>query len=545
MKRRASNVTARLGGRQTWGGKKDDDGHREFRVEHHVFTDDSEDGPYTAMTCPGLPLPGAMWNFGNDIDVWAFCYPSMECDVFQEEAGSPNKDWLIKQKFSTKPLRRCQDTQIEDPLLEPQGISGGFVKFTKEATRDRFGRLIKSSSHEIIRGPGVEFEKNRPTVTIEQNVLFLGLEDFSRQIDHVNDSLLWGCPPRCVKLSDVSWKRKLFGICNYYYTRVFTFDVDFDTFDRNVPDEGTKVLNGHWRFSKIGTASGGFYLKIYVPLFDSNGLPIGKQSFNTSPLSNSATASDVANEILSLIGSGNCTANGGPLPQPIDVEFLGDYALMNLDPMTAGSSLYEVKTIQNGNSISNDIQRIQEFGPNSWIVDKVGGKMPDWKNPAHFIRFKDRNGENSRTLLDGRGLPAEKTDSYSEDNINTVQELILYGAPDAGTFTLSLDGETTADISFNDTNTAIKNAIEGLTNVDIVDVTLGPLPNTSVKIEFQGTHAGQNVPLMTVDTTNLTGPNSVLGEVTYAAGVQAAKIHVEYYPETNFLELGIPVEIGN
>lgn len=538
-------MTAKIGGRTTWGGKKDDDGHREFRVEHHVFTDDPKDGPSTAMNCPGLPLPGAIWNFGNDLDTWAFCYPSMECDIFKEEDGSPNKDWLIKQKFSTKPLRRCQDTEIEDPLLEPQGISGGFVKYTKEATRDRFGKLIRSSSHEIIRGPGVEFERNRPTVVIEQNVLFLGLENFSNQIDHVNDALLWECPARCVKLSDVSWKRKLFGVCNYYYTRVFTFDIDFETFDRNIPDEGTKVLNGHWRLSRLGTESGGFFLKLHVPIFDDSGIPIDKQSFTTASFTNSATAADVANEIQSLIGSGNCTASGGPLPTPIDVEFLGSYALMDMVPMTAGSSLYEVKTVQNGNSLANDIQRIQPFGPNSWIVDRVDGKQPDWRNPAHFIRFKDRNGENARTLLDGRGLPAEKTDSYAEDNINTVEELILYGSPDGGTFTLTLNGQTTTSISFNASNTDIKNALEALTDIDQVSVTGGPLPNFAVKIEFQGIQAGQNVPLMIVDTSSLTGPNTVLGEVQYASGTQAAKINVQYYPEANFLELGIPVEIGN
>lgn len=538
-------MAAKLGGRRTWGGKKDDDGHREFNIEHHVYTDDPQDGPAIAMNCPGLPLPGAIWNFGNDIYIWAFCYPSMECNIFQEEEGSPNKDWLIKQKFSTKPLRRCQDTEIEDPLLEPQGISGGFIKYTKEATRDRFGRLIRSSSHEVIRGPGVEFERNRPTVVIEQNVLFLGLEDFSQQIDHVNDSLLWGCPPRCVKLSDISWKRKLYGVCNYYYTRVFTFDVDFETFDRDVPDEGTKVLNGHWRFSRIGTETGGFFLKLYTPLFNDDGIPIGKQSFTTSPLSNTATAADVSNEIQSLIGTGNCTASGGPLPEPIDVEFLGDFALMNMDPISVGSSLYEIKTVQNGNSVANDIQRIQPFGPNSWIVDRIDGKQPDWKNPAHFIRFKDRNGENARTLLDGRGLPAEKTDSYAEDVLNTVQELTFYGSPTGGTFTLFLDGETTADINWNDSNTNIKNALEALVGVDQVEVTGGPIPNTPVKIEFKGAHTGLNVPLMTVDVTNLTGPNTVLGEIQYASGTQAAKIHVEYYPEANFLELGIPVEIGN
>ena len=40
-----------------------------------------------------------------------------------------------------------------------------------------------------------------------------------------------------------------------------------------------------------------------------------------------------------------------------------------------------------------------------WVLDNVGGSAPNPLNPLHFVRYKDRNGENSRVILDGHGRP--------------------------------------------------------------------------------------------------------------------------------------------
>jgi len=245
---------------RTWGGDRDEEGHRTFTVVHLVRTDDFDDGPQIVMNTPGLPAIGSFWNFGNDVDVWAFCYPDMNVKIHKEKEGDPNKHWRVRQKFSTIPLKRCQDETIEDPLLEPQKISGSFVKYTKEASQDRFGNMIKNSAHETYRGPQVEFDHNRPTVRIEQNQALLGLDTFTEIVDTVNDAPLWGLGVRKIKLSDVSWERKLYGLCNFYYTRVFDFDIDFKTFDREILDEGTKVLNGDWPVG-TGTQTDGWILQ--------------------------------------------------------------------------------------------------------------------------------------------------------------------------------------------------------------------------------------------------------------------------------------------
>lgn len=42
----------------------------------------------------------------------------------------------------------------------------------------------------------------------------------------------------------------------------------------------------------------------------------------------------------------------------------------------------------------------------SWSLDNIAGQPPDPNNPQHFIRFKDKNQENTSVLLDGKGQPA-------------------------------------------------------------------------------------------------------------------------------------------
>jgi len=233
-----------------WGGSRDREGHREYWIEHLVVTDSPQDGPVTAIGAPGLPLIGHVWNFGNDLDIWAVCLPDLVIKRHSAKKGEPHQYWTIRNTYSTKPLSRCQDEDIEDPLLEPPKVSGSFVKYLREATQDKDGAAILNSSHEPLLGNNAEFDNNRPTVRIGMNTASLGLATFAQMVDTVNDANLWGLGPRKIKLSNVSWERKILGTCGYYYTRNFEFDIDYNTFDRTVTDKGTKVfddVNGNSR----------------------------------------------------------------------------------------------------------------------------------------------------------------------------------------------------------------------------------------------------------------------------------------------------------
>jgi len=233
---------------RTFSGSRDDEGHRSFSVTHLVEDNyvGGVAGPFTVLNTPGLPQIGSTWNFGTDNDIWAFCTPKADVRIHMEKEGDTPLIWGVTQDFTTNPAKRCQDNDVEDPLLEPDRIRGSFAKYTQEVTKDRQGRPIKNSSHEIIYGPQVEFDFNRATVSIQQNVADLELDMFLAMIDTVNDDTLWGLGPRKVKLSNAPWSREYKGSCEVYYTRTFEFDIDFKTFDKDPLDEGTKVLMGEW-----------------------------------------------------------------------------------------------------------------------------------------------------------------------------------------------------------------------------------------------------------------------------------------------------------
>lgn len=214
-------------GRIDWSLTRDQEGHRDYKLRSLIVTTDLADGPKTAFLAAGNPAVGAIWSYGNDSDPWAFCWPT--ANITPIVVKEPGYWWILENLFTTRPLKRCQDSQIENPLAEPQGLSGSFVKYTRELERDRFGRLVLSSSHERIRG--LEVDANRPSVVVEQNVSALGIGTFAAMVDHVNDATLWGLPPRTVKLSNVTWSQKLYGTCTYYYTRRFEFDIRYETFD--------------------------------------------------------------------------------------------------------------------------------------------------------------------------------------------------------------------------------------------------------------------------------------------------------------------------
>lgn len=81
---------------------------------------------------------------------------------------------------------------------------------------------------------------------IEQNVPLLQFPLLCQMINTVNSVPMWGFNARCVKLSKITWERKLYGTCYFYYTRHFTFDIKYDTHDRDIKDRGSKCLRGAW-----------------------------------------------------------------------------------------------------------------------------------------------------------------------------------------------------------------------------------------------------------------------------------------------------------
>jgi len=228
-----------------WGLERDDEGYATFKITHLVETDDTADGPARIAATAGLPVIGSVWHFGNDLDEWAFCHPTLSVKPYQV-TEEKNTIWAVDNTFSLRPMKRCQDEQVKDPLCEPAKVSGSFVEYQKEITKDRNGDPIVYSSLEKIKGAQASFDFSKAQVNIEVNSASLALPTIAAMIHCVNSAPLWGMAVRCVKFSRFSWEWKYNGMCNRYYVRKFGFDVDPEGFDRDIGDEGTKVLRGQW-----------------------------------------------------------------------------------------------------------------------------------------------------------------------------------------------------------------------------------------------------------------------------------------------------------
>jgi len=92
---------------------------------------------------------------------------------------------------------------------------------------------------------------------------------------------------------------------------------------------------------------------------------------------------------------------------------------------------------------------------------------------------------------------AEVTSGVSLGARNEVQT--IQSNESAGTLVLTFDGQTTAAIAFDATDSTVETAFEGLSNVGVGDVSVtgGPLNTTAVLVEFTGALAETDVPLIT------------------------------------------------
>lgn len=232
-------MAAIVRGRLSWNTKRDKEGHRDYAIQWLVESD-YEDGPERVASAVGLPIIGTPWTYGNDNDLWAMCHPDLSVNpVLTKE---PNKFWTVDQVFSTRPLFRCQDTSIDNPIMEPYRLGGGFTNITEEATEDRDGKPLTTSSHEMYRGPLVEKNISCPYLSIGYNSPTLDLALVSNLIDHINDAPMWGLDEEKVMFANYTWGRKLFGTCSFYYTLDMDFEVSFKGFTRRLLDEGTQYL---------------------------------------------------------------------------------------------------------------------------------------------------------------------------------------------------------------------------------------------------------------------------------------------------------------
>lgn len=321
-----------LGRPESWRMKSDRDGFRDYDVVYIVRVDPAIHGPYAAWTCPGLPNAGDVWDEISLIDEWAFF--TQEGGVEPYGPGHNNEFFKVTLVASTRPTKDCASDTGGDPLTIPNRVSVRFITYQKEATEDRLGDPIDNSAFELFRGPQNEWDAHRLQVVIEQNVSSLEVDLIDSLMNHLNDEPLWGFPARTVKLSGAEVDPQYRANCEQYYKRRLTFDVAFD-FDRDLLDEGTKVLRGKWDTNRLSSTYGAWVVaededgpyglvdptnpRNYIRYKDWNqentrvvlnghGLPV--DTSNATP----GTADDTAGRIhVEYYSQGNLNALGVPL----------------------------------------------------------------------------------------------------------------------------------------------------------------------------------------------------------------------------------------
>lgn len=222
-----------------WYMETDEEGHRDYHVFWNVETDGETYGPDAAMFCPGLPLPGASLNIGNCVDAYAYYQRKGNAKLKRREVRRTT--WLVQTDFSTRPVRRCETSKWENPLLEPHKVRGGFDTFQKEAIVDKDGDAILNSAGQRFKGPAVQIEDGWPTAEVEQNVSWINLPFLAQYRYSVNNATFWGCAARTIKCKTFTWERVLYGTCSYYFRVSTSFQLNADTWDLHLLDEGDMV----------------------------------------------------------------------------------------------------------------------------------------------------------------------------------------------------------------------------------------------------------------------------------------------------------------
>ncbi|MDZ4131885.1 MAG: flagellar hook-basal body complex protein, partial [Dethiobacteria bacterium] len=107
---------------------------------------------------------------------------------------------------------------------------------------------------------------------------------------------------------------------------------------------------------------------------------------------------------------------------------------------------------------------------------------------------------------------------------NEVQQINLGGAT-GGTFTLTYDGQTTVPLAFNATAAQVRAALANLSNLGANDIAVTGAAG-SWSIEFTGSLEEQDIPLMTIDGSLLSGATgpAVFTTVEGEAGVDEVQL---------------------
>lgn len=121
---------------------------------------------------------------------------------------------------------------------------------------------------------------------------------------------------------------------------------------------------------------------------------------------------------------------------------------------------------------------------------------------------------------------------------NNVQTITIGGVPTGGTFTLSLDAQTTTPLAFNATGATVQTALVALPNINTNNVTVTGAAGGPYTVTFADRLAGTNQSLITGNITLLTGGAPTFANVNTTPGSMTKLLRVSSF------ELTLPERFG-
>lgn len=120
--------------------------------------------------------------------------------------------------------------------------------------------------------------------------------------------------------------------------------------------------------------------------------------------------------------------------------------------------------------------------------------------------------------------------------VDEVQLLQYSAVPDAGDFTLTFDGQTTAVLGWDAVASEVESALIGLSNIDASGVSVSGDFTTGFQVTFQGTEGSTNQAQITVSNNNLesggTGGTNEVQTINFDATADAGSFTITFDGQT-------------
>lgn len=162
---------------------------------------------------------------------------------------------------------------------------------------------------------------------------------------------------------------------------------------------------------------------------------------------------------------------------------------------------------------------------------RQAGEIVDVMTSGEIVEFGPTSG------VPGTDFGTAGTTYYSDSDGNVVavsgtnEVQTVTVVADGGTYTLNFDGEDTGDIAENAASSAVQTALRALPNLGADDVTVTGNAGGPYTVTFGGSLAGQDVPKLTADSSDLTGADAAVTISTFTAGSASGGVYVGHTVE--------------